>query len=109
MTETEIGIVVMIGQIEETEGRAGLEGAADVGEAEEVIGLVEVGIRCMQGHEHCVIQIQAVDTHLHTKKQPVLSSHPIQHGKARLTKSPGNDLFGGFNCATSTRLQWLWT
>lgn len=67
VTATEIGIVVMIGQIEETEDRAGLEDAADAGEAEEVIGLVEVGIRSMHGHEHCVIQKQAVDTQSQTK------------------------------------------
>lgn len=42
---TEIGIVVMIEQIEETEGRADLEGVADDGEAEGVIELVVVGIR----------------------------------------------------------------
>lgn len=52
---TEIGIVVMIGQIEETEDRADLEGVADDGEAEEVTELGEVGIRFVDDCGCCVI------------------------------------------------------
>lgn len=55
-TGTEIGIVVMIGQIEETEGRADLEGVADGGEAEAVIELAVVGIRSMDDRGCCVIK-----------------------------------------------------